>query len=365
MLQKVTLCFTLILISIIFIPVISLGEETVDNLNQKINDYTQKIDELGKAKNTLSNQIKILDSQIELTLLKINQTELYIKTLESEIANLSNKISLLDVSLNRLSSLYIQQIISNYKMEKRFLPLTQFLFSNDFNSFLHQYKYLTNIQKYNQTQLLSLETVRTDYDFQKQQKENKQIELTSLEKKLSDQQKNLANQKKTKSNLLEITKNDETKYQSLKKAAEDELSSLLKAKFVGKRNVKKGEPLGLMGNTGYSFGDHLHFGLYRLEESQLAGWIYTNDVDPQNYLDTHQYPLNQPYTVTQTRGNTKYSYLYADHYHHGIDFYADNKTVMSVNEGVAYFYRNTTSSLGNHVKVFHPDSTMSLYLHLQ
>jgi murein DD-endopeptidase MepM/ murein hydrolase activator NlpD len=70
-------------------------------------------------------------------------------------------------------------------------------------------------------------------------------------------------------------------------------------------------------------------------------------------------------SITQCRGNTKYSYLYSDHFHHGVDIVSSNKTVRAVNDGVAYFFRNPNSSLGNHVKLFHPDGKMTLYLHLQ
>jgi murein DD-endopeptidase MepM/ murein hydrolase activator NlpD len=165
--------------------------------------------------------------------------------------------------------------------------------------------------------------------------------------------------------LLEITKNNEIKYQQLKKAAEDELKSLLTAKFVGKRSVKAGDALGLMGNTGYSFGDHLHFGLYNLREEAISSWTYQNDIDSSDFLHQHILPMNEPLTITQERGQTKYSYLYSDHFHHGVDFVSPNKTVRAVADGVAYFFRNPGSSLGNHVKLFHPDGKMTLYLHLQ
>lgn len=329
-----------------------------------IKELGDKINTLSKAKDTLVNQINYLNTQIQLTLIKITQTENSIKTLEGEIESLTVKIGSLDIYLNQLSSAYIQQINQNYRLQRRNSQL-EFLLDGNFNGLLQRYKYIASVQKSSQETLINIETVRTNYDLQKVAKEKKQKELETLQKSLANQKISLANQKASKTGLLEITKNDEAKYQSLKKAAENELISLLKARFTGKRSVKKGEALGTMGNTGYSFGDHLHFGLYELREEDLSKWVYTNDIDPSPYINTHGKPMDDPIEITQNRGNTKYSYLYADRFHHGIDMVSGNKTIRAVNDGVAYFFRNEGSSLGNHVKLFHSDGKMTLYLHMQ
>lgn len=344
---------------------VSVFAQTTDELQKQIEEYSSKLTELSKTKDTLANQIKILDGQVQLTLLKINQSQVSIITLEKEIADLTIKIGDLDLSLNRLSGIYINQVAQNYKLSKRVPGLSLLALSTNFNKLLEQYKYITLVQKNSQDTMVSLETVRTNFDTEKLNKLKKQTELEVLQKKLSEQQANLAKQKANKAGLLIITKNDEAKYQNLKKAAEEELNSLLRAKFVGKREVKKGEAIGVMGNSGYSFGDHLHFGLYNLVESKLFSWTYPNDIDSSEYINQHIWPMGDPRTITQGRGNTPYSYLYSDRFHHGIDMVSTNKTVLAVNDGVAYFFRNAGSSLGNHVKLFHPDGKMTLYLHLQ
>lgn len=186
-------------------------------LNAKIND-------LSKTRNTLSNQIILINSQIQLTTLKISQTQDAVNQLIIDISDLSGKITNLDINLNQLSSIYINQIAQNYKLQKRLPQFSVFLFGN-FNNFLEQYKYLSVIQKNSQNTLVSLETNRTILNQQKEEKKKKQNDLIVLQKQLASQKSNLASQINSKNKLLEITKNDEKKYQLLLVQVQSKLAS--------------------------------------------------------------------------------------------------------------------------------------------
>lgn len=411
--MKKVISFLGLLIVLLSVNVIlaksTIAEESCDYSSCPL-DPTQRLTCLDNAKNncqkllnqargqktTLKSQLTYIDTQTKLTELKIDQTNTQIAKLEAEINDLSSRIVRLSQTVDSISQILLNRIVQTYK-HGNYSAIDLIFSSNGFSDLLERVKYISVAQANDKKVLYQLQATKATYNDQKVDKETRQTQQQKLKKDLEKYQTQLSEQKSVKQKLLNAVQNDEAQYQSRLNDLAREISQIQQAARLlistEPRKVAKGEVLGLMGNTGYSFGAHLHFGVYNisslsqynyysnyeepnqyLKSTSVAWWVAPDCNDNKGSFQTRSvgsgswdWPMDTGnLRISQGFGDTCYTgELYGGRPHPAYDMYNNSNIVIkAVDEGQAYFCRNCSGG-GNGVFIFHPNGKMTLYWHLQ
>ncbi len=398
-------CITALLFSGLF--VYAEDSESIEDLQEQIEKYEKKVTDLQNQVSSLANEISSFDTQIDLTQLKIQSTTAKISQKENDITKLSEDILGLKDRIAKLEeSISFQQNVLNQRIRERYKSretsaLVVFFGSSTFNNLVHKTEYLQVLEAQDNRLIQDMRNTKEAYDQQKTLFEQKKTEAEDLKADLEDEKANLdyynnqlQDQKNQKEKLLEVTQNDESKYQELLEDARRELTQITGAvsALIGQdgEEVNQGEVIGYQGNSGFSSGEHLHFGVYRyssFEEIDGWNWYYSNYVDPAKKLKNKSvywndgcsssgnkntgsgswsWPISNP-TISQGFGYTCWSNIYyGGNPHPALDMYGSAGTpVYAVEDGTAYFCRNCLGDGGNGVFIFHDDNYMTLYWHLR
>lgn len=184
----------------------------------------EQLDNVRSQQVTLTNTISLINGQISIQELQIAQLEAEIIQLENEIETLSDRISGLGVSLDRLSVMLVDRVKSHYK-HSRLSPLALFLSAESFNQFLTQYRYLRQASEQTALAMERAENQRITYDEQRSLKEEKQEQVVEKRARLEAERAELDRQRREQQQLLEVTRNDERRFQQLIAEAERQMTA--------------------------------------------------------------------------------------------------------------------------------------------
>jgi len=364
-------------IVIFFLFVVALGlasptrADRLDELNRQIEEYQRELTRLVGEANTLKNQIASFDAQINLTTVRINQTEEQVKLL-------TDRIGQLEVSLSSLGEAFVSRAVETYKMSRFNEAVVFVASSDDLSEAFSRIYYLRKIQEADRNLIGRLSGAKDTYNVQKDK-------LEELKVQLEQQSKVLGAQKAAKANLLEVTRNDEKRYQELLARAKAEIEAI-QAIIAGKGEETEVGKIGegqriasvIPGVSACSSGTHLHFEVVQNEaHTNPASFlvpkvvIWDNAPDGQfDFTGGWQWPINDPVRITQGYGMTYYAAnlrYYGGLPHTGLDMVNNDGdlTVKAVKPGT--LYRGAIGCGGGTLRYVHVDQDDgydTYYLHV-
>ncbi|OQA03861.1 MAG: AmiB activator [bacterium ADurb.Bin400] len=328
--------------------------------------------EQEKAAADVKAQINNVEGQINSTQSAIRETQADVQRTQQAIEELSAKIKAEEDNIVHEKA-KMGRVVASWYMEGEDGLLTAVIGSNNLSDIVTKQEYYNSIRQQITVSMEKIEILKAKLVSQKAEQDQKMISLQDLQRSQEAQRKALENQEWTKRRLLTDTQNmitelkeEEKRYAQLEQQALNEIARIIAARNAswssqkGKgQRVNTGDFIGRMGNTGYSFGAHLHFEVRSADGST---------VNPRNYLgSTFAWPT-QSRRVTQEYGWTDFarSGAYGGGIHTGIDMTPGvaGDPIFAAAPG-EIVYKDWRGGYGFAVIILHDNGMMTLYAHLE
>jgi murein DD-endopeptidase MepM/ murein hydrolase activator NlpD len=295
-------------------------------LISNINSEAAKRSEFGQEIANLSTEINVKQTNIEEISLEIEKLELEIKILEDEVERANKDIEEKEEVISELELVTSQRLVDMYLDVKSYSDTSIIFAPSQADKFVKQDLYKKSVQQETNSNLENLSEERLELEETKEQLNEDKIKVekdnillseqkTALEREQSvlAQQRSVLDQKIQES--LSLQQQQELALQQSSEKERELLAEqeLLRQQLFNEINaipdgtfVKKGTAIGVEGNTGWSTGPHLHFGLA----------INGQTVNPCEYLNCPSlsgsgdlaWPMSPQGTITSYFGPRAYDY---------------------------------------------------------
>lgn len=388
----------LFLLTIIFVPSGNshASQAEKDQIQNKINEANKGLSSKQSESKTLGGEVGMFDGQISTVQSQINDTQSKIDSLNAQINDANKKISEHEVDLKKKKESLNEYLKVLYE-ESNVSIIELIAASKNFSDFVDRTEYNLTMQEKIKNTTREIKNLKQDLEDKKVKIAQNIKEIEVLKNQQVAQRQGLAVQRGSKQALLNITKGQESEYKKVIQNLQKEYKKADSDMWAGTTTtttksgdgggttvtvsdgpIKKGDTIGLMGNTGFSSGAHIHF-----EFKNSSG----TRVDPASVLDGARYvtPVTN-YTITQG--------CWGDFSHAGaggpcaIDYVtfksppivravASGAIIKRVTGQVNTYQRyfdclnngwgncGQYITYGNYIILQHDDGTQSLYAHLQ
>jgi murein hydrolase activator len=368
---------TIILVTIITLaPTITFGS-AVDQKKQELNQIQNQIQNIQGGLQQKQNEVRSLNDQIAFMNSQIKAVQDQIALIEGQIVSTNNEIQGISQQIDEVKKKLKdqQEVLREYVVEfyssRNSSTLEMLASSGTFADYMDQVEYMESLQEKINKNVKTIQELQNNLDSKKANLEQQKSNLEELHAVQDQQKQSLEHQKAEKNDILEITKGEESRYQSMlqdyrsrEASAQNEINKMVQ-ELSRKRSISSntnvsgyqsaGAIIGYQGNTGYSTGTHLHFTVFKNGV----------EVDPLPLLKngTLAWPLQNP-IITQYYGIPSWNAAYS--FHNGIDMTAGyGAPIRMAAPGVVIKDAWMPNGYGHYKIVDHGNGLMTLYAHMQ
>lgn len=310
----------------------------IEQLEAEIKQYQDSIEEAESTADTLKGEIRRLDNEIKKLNAQITLTQKRIAKKELEIKELGQNIVAASDSIKERQAI-LGKMLANLRALENESAVETILKYNTLSGFFSELEKIRALNNGVRQNYEELKILKSDLEGRKQKAETARRDLKSLQADLLVQRENQKDAKEEKTQLLNITKNQEATYQKLLKDREKRRADIYEEIRQIENELKK----------------QIDFGTL---PSFAQGVLLA--------------PIDRG-AVTQEFGRTsfaKYTDVYGNGFHNGVDFRAAVGTPIKAAESGAVKATGNTDlicprgSYGKWILIEHPNKLTTLYAHL-